>query len=944
MPGSPPILWGQGDQLDALSNGRPLFTATDSPAAFVGVWYNGPAHLSDFDGYLNPANSQFNDLVWSQGRCVHLIVWLAEGMPTDTTNRDYAITPTFYNTDLAQMIRVVRGNGPNYGPIYLTLFTELETMHAGTQWTDPYWGNLKTAYLNACKTARQTHDQVYVSLGFGGYGWATTPGATRSLSFWDDAIAQSDFLATQNMTPASQITSHYIPQLENAASQFATYGMPWAVSHTKMYAPGSVDTGMTTLVDYLTNDKLVQLRNQGLFLWNWMDDEYLNDNDLSNQATIAVATQRMRDWASHDPSFPPTSADHLHTANQQGIETDASGWLQNWYNANKARSTAQARDGAASLAVSAAATQTGMGIRTDHDQTTRLVAPGQRVLGSLHVRAAATARPVRATISFWDAAGSWITEVQPATLVTDATTGWVRAVVSGVAPPGTNRAALGFEVPGSVTAGETHYVDRAHLWIDDPDAAYLAPAPATTGDSWFDGILRPMLQVFAGFGGTLDPGPTYIHLGVGPGLGTGLLAGPGVGVNEVDITGDVRSVTLTQRGASSDIDTAEPVTCTLVLNNFRGDYDPSNTLSPWVGQLVDGTPIRVRWTWQDVAYDRFYGELVDVVHEVANDWDITATFTCLDGMEKLGRAYLPQTTPTRDGDRSGARIGYLADQAAQPTALRALDAGSTILPPTVLGASALELMHAAEQTEFGLLFVSGSGVLTFYDRHHGATATRSTTVQATFGDAEGGSGGGDTYSDTYSSGAAPAVAIPLRDIALARTRDRTFNRVAITRDPIPNPEPGDPVGDEEPGESPDEPVEQVADDPASQGVRGVLGFPAQIGQLSRSDFDALALAQYLVDRFSVTQNRISGLNVSTLSCPTTLYAALLGLGPLDRVAVDQDYGPATITTQLLIQGVTESVQADPPAWELQFSTSPPPPAPGLFVLGTSQLGSGTLGW
>src|SRR5215216_2126245 len=115
----------------------------------------------------------------------------------------------------------------------------------------------------------------------------------------------------------------------------------------------------------------------------------------------------------------------------------------------------------------------------------------------------------------------------------------------------------------------------------DGGGEVVVPQDIPLDAPFFDGLQRPRIQVLAGFGGTLDPGPGYLHLGVGPGLGTALLGGPGVGVNEVDITSDVRSVSLSQRGPTSDIDAADPVTAIITVNNFRGDYDPQNPASPY---------------------------------------------------------------------------------------------------------------------------------------------------------------------------------------------------------------------------------------------------------------------------------------------------------------------------------------------------------------------------
>jgi Cellulase (glycosyl hydrolase family 5) len=455
----------------------------------------------------------------------------------------------------------------------------------------------------------------------------------------------------------------------------------------------------------------------------------------------------------------------------------------------------------------------------------------------------------------------------------------------------------------------------------------VAFAGALTGTSapgaavgYFDGVRRPLLQVLAGFGGALDPGADYIHLGVGPGLGTGKLSGPGAGTNEIDITADVRSISLSQRGRTTDIDAADPVTCTIVLSNRHGNYDPSNPGSPYAGQLEDGTPVRVRATWQDVAYDRFYGELAGITLDLDVTPDATVTFTCLDGLEKLGRAYLPQVNPTMDNQRTGIRIGLLADQAEWSSSLRTIETGYTTLGRTVLGETALELMHAAESTEFGLLFADGGGRIVFYDRHHPTTATRSITVQATFADTAG------------------AGKVGFQTLALSRNRDRTFNRVAITRQAAPDEPYGGGGLDEPIG---DTPVEQVADDPVTRATKGILAFPAEVGQLLRNDSEALAMAQYLVGRFAVIANHIREIQVNALRGG---WDVLFPLGPLDRVAVSRDYGPNTVAVELHVQGVAEEIQANPPSWQMTFSTTNPPTPSELWLVGSSQVGVDSLGW
>ena len=476
--------------------------------------------------------------------------------------------------------------------------------------------------------------------------------------------------------------------------------------------------------------------------------------------------------------------------------------------------------------------------------------------------------------------------------------------------------------PGIVTATATIAMTSGLVGVaEQVSAPPTADGTAAEADElWFNGTWWPRAQVIAGLGGTLDPGPTYLHLNIAPpGLDVALLGG----ATPVDLGGgngrNVRSIRIQGRGKSGPLETATPATATIVLNNASGAYDPDNTASPYAG-LGIGTPIDIRAERPiGTIWRRFYGEVISVSLDAGDD--PTVTLVCADGLEKLARAQLgAQATPVGGGETSGARLHRILDGAAYPTILRAIDTGYNQLAPTTLGDFALELARQVEATEIGWLFCDGEGRITFYDRHRAASASRSTSVQAVF-------------SDTGLPGE-PALV----ELEVEWSRDRTFNDAHVTRDPIPNP----PQAREDTDTSDDAPVEQVATDPTTQAVWGTLSLPNQAGQLLRNDFEALATAQYLLDRFNHDTPIIRQIRVNALA--RDLWDVLLPLGLADRVAVRRDYGPRTILEELLIEQMAEEINSDPPTWELVFDTGRPPPAPQLFLLNQSPLNSGRLGW
>jgi hypothetical protein len=423
----------------------------------------------------------------------------------------------------------------------------------------------------------------------------------------------------------------------------------------------------------------------------------------------------------------------------------------------------------------------------------------------------------------------------------------------------------------------------------------------------FNGTQWPRVSVQAGIG--TAPGGTVCVVDSGV-VGTNVVGG----ANMVEIAGtgnnDVRSVSIQDLGRPSEIDAATPATCTIVIGNASGDYDPTNLSSPYAGMVEVDAPIQVRAERPvGMFWPLFTGEVADISLDAGRD--PTVTFTCVDGLELLGRAYLPlEQVPIWSGDLTGARIANLAGRAGWPTDKLALDQGNNVLGGTVLGSSALDLIQQVERTEFGLLFVDASGVLTFYDRYRTSLANRSTTVQAAFTDVPGGIG--------FSS------------LELARSRERVYNRAAITR----NPRPEDPE---------DEPIEQVADDLTSQASHGVLAFPAQVGDLLVVDTEALTMAQGLVARFKDPQHRIREIHANLLRGDD--WSRLLGLRLLDRISVLRDYGPNTISQQLLIQQMSTDIRVSPATWDLRLVTSPAlAPVADICEVGAGLVGTHKTAW
>lgn len=436
----------------------------------------------------------------------------------------------------------------------------------------------------------------------------------------------------------------------------------------------------------------------------------------------------------------------------------------------------------------------------------------------------------------------------------------------------------------------------------------LPEGGGAVGNYWFDGITLPKLSVHILVSGALwRPANAFVLDGTSLLDGTKYL-GAGSWVNIID---DVEALTI-DRGRDSDTDSAIPGSLVVRVDNTNGDYNPENLSGLYVSggatQIDVGLPICVQAEWLGVVYDLFYGEVADV--ELDLDYENSVVFTCADGLERLGTTRLGPSIFQVDGEYTGQRIGRVLDAAGWATSLRALDRGYSQLGLTDSADYALALLQKIERTEFGLVFVDGAGRVVFYDRYRPAFATRSTTVQALFDSS-----------------------VELTGLSASRSRERMANDWHITRTSIIEG---------------DEPVEQSAFDQASVDKYGIVSGPSGFGELSRNDEEARAMCQGLVQRFKASLTRVR--SVSLEAAALDMWSTLLGLELLDRIKVDVNNGPNSLSKELLIQKLHQEITVngrdEMPTWDFTFTTSQALAAPSLFKLdGTKLLNStNTLGW
>jgi hypothetical protein len=151
---------------------------------------------------------------------------------------------------------------------------------------------------------------------------------------------------------------------------------------------------------------------------------------------------------------------NLLSANAASVEVDATPWAVA-ANCTIARSTAQAADGAASLALTSVAAGNMSALGTVAASVA--VSPGDTITGLASFRSAVSARSCRCYLNWYTSGDVLVSQTPAGASVTDSTTGWTQAFVTGVAPATAAKVRFDVEVVAAGAGAEVHYVDKMSL-------------------------------------------------------------------------------------------------------------------------------------------------------------------------------------------------------------------------------------------------------------------------------------------------------------------------------------------------------------------------------------------------------------------------------------------------------------------------------------------------
>ncbi|HUR74459.1 MAG TPA: hypothetical protein VMZ00_09285 [Sporichthya sp.] len=360
-----------------------------------------------------------------------------------------------------------------------------------------------------------------------------------------------------------------------------------------------------------------------------------------------------------------------------------------------------------------------------------------------------------------------------------------------------------------------------------------------------------------------------------------------------DVTSRLKLPLSIKRGSgrvSSPIIRYSAGTATVRLDNSDRRFDPTNLSGPHVSggksQVQPMRPIRIRAVWSAVTYNLFRG--------FADQWDVqwianpggssqgysltvvpsTDGFKYLQNKKRSPTIIVvngqPVTQTYGAGENAGARVTRILDSVAWPAADRVIATGNSPLQATSLSGDALSELQNVADSEVGEFYIDGQGRAVFRNRRAIFTDSRSTTVQATFGN--------------------PSTSIAPFETKLSSDDATLYNEVLSQR------EGGD---------------QQTTGDSTSQSEYLTRTFSGS-GLKLQTDGEALSWGQWIVYLSKDPETRFDTIAIHCHANPSVLFPAVLAREIGDRIQIVRrpPGGGTAITRDAFIRGISHDVTTE----------------------------------
>lgn len=371
---------------------------------------------------------------------------------------------------------------------------------------------------------------------------------------------------------------------------------------------------------------------------------------------------------------------------------------------------------------------------------------------------------------------------------------------------------------------------------------------------------HPTIAVYIGFQTTTGFGTPFLLNNSTYGLlNTGTLGG----LQFANVTQYVESVNIT-RGRNRQLDQFNSGTATVSLYNASRIFDPLNTASIYYPNVVPRCPIYIT------------ANGITIYSGVITDWNLDYEISnqdmmyvsCADNFTVLSNQQLNTYTPSAES--SSARVSnVLARPEITYQGPINITTGSSSLGAYLIDqdTNCLDYLQNVTVSEQGYLFVSGSGVLTFYGR----TKVLNNVAAAVF--------------NTTGTG------IPYQTL-INQFGDELLYNYVVTQSPAG--------------------AKQTNSDPTSMALYQSQNYNL-LNLLNDSITEVNGLGAYLVGKYSTPVLRFTGLSTLLDALSTTKQNICLGLELTDVVSVEKNFvqgSPSSVTQNMIVSGINHNITPD----------------------------------
>jgi hypothetical protein len=213
-------------------------------------------------------------------------------------------------------------------------------------------------------------------------------------------------------------------------------------------------------------------------------------------------------------------------------------------------------------------------------------------------------------------------------------------------------------------------------------------------------------------------------------LGTGTLAGSTVPEPIVDLTPNVRNITI-ERGRNLQSDQYIAGTAVVRVLDPDSYFNPQNTSSPYYGYLVPLRKLRIAATTATTQKFLFSGYTTEYRYTYPQGQEIGyVDIYVADAFRLFNLAQVQTVADSGAGQSTGTRIGKILDQVNFPANMRTLATGNSacIADPSVLRTS-LEAIKNVEFSEQGAFYIDPSGTAVFKSRNTVVSSIAGTPIE-----------------------------------------------------------------------------------------------------------------------------------------------------------------------------------------------------------------------